>query len=169
MQAPPAPFEEPPARTPQPIATPNIDAAAPNIDLGPSNINMGVPGLIAGNLPANVTRPAPPPVPLPPPAVKARELRPATPLHAPQPSFPAGVNLPDYAFDRPFQVQVEVSISASGQVTAARLVASSGPYATLLGPAALNTARVWTFHPATLGGEPVPSTMVLTFHYSHPR
>jgi TonB family protein len=159
-------FEEPAAQIPlqsRVVAAPNINVATPNLD-------VGTPGLVAGNLPVNVTLPAPPPISSQPTsAAGSRELRPATPLHAPQPSLPPGVNLPDYAFDRPFQVQVEVSISAGGRVTAARLVGSSGPYSTLLGPSALNTARVWTFHPATLGGEPVPSTMVLTFHYSHPR
>jgi hypothetical protein len=154
--APPTSFVAPPQEAPpQPrlIATPD----APNI-------NVGAPRLIAGNLSTNITLPAPPK-----PAAGSRELRPATPLHAPQPSLPAGVNLPDYAFDRPFQVQVEVSISAGGRVTDAHLVGSAGPYASLLGAWALNTARLWTFHPATLGGESIPSTIVLTFHYSRPR
>jgi hypothetical protein len=165
--APAAAFEEP-VRTPQRIAAPNIDVAAPDLNPGSPEINMGVPKLVAGNLPANIPRAAPP-VPVPQPPARVRELRPATPLHAPQPTLPPGVNLPDYAFDRPFQVQVEVSINVSGRVTAAHLVGSAGPYASLLGAWALNTARLWTFHPATLGGEPVPSTMVLTFHYTRPR
>jgi TonB family protein len=95
-------------------------------------------------------------------------FHPATAIHAPQPRVPQGVYLPQYVYDRPFLVKVEVSINAAGSVTDARLVDTIGPYASQLGPSALNTARAWTFHPATLGGQPVASTMVVTFHYSRP-
>jgi TonB family protein len=93
----------------------------------------------------------------------------ATAIHAPQPLVPQSVSFPQYAYDHRFEVKVEVSINQMGRVTEARLVDAIGPYASQLGPSALNTARAWTFRPATLGGQPVASTMVLTFRYSRPR
>jgi TonB family protein len=64
---------------------------------------------------------------------------------------------------------VEVTIDPEGRVTAARLVSQSGPYTALLAPSALNTARTWRFRPATLGGQPIQSTTVLTFRYARSR
>ena len=102
-------------------------------------------------------------------AARAPAFQPATAIHAPQPLVPQSVSLPQYVYDHRFEVKVEVSINALGRVTEARLVDAIGPYASQLGPSALNTARAWTFRPATLAGQPVASTMVLTFRYSRPR
>ena len=78
------------------------------------------------------------------------------------------MRLPDDA-DRLLQIQVEVTVGIDGRVVAARLTDESGPWAGLLGPSALSTAQTWRFRPATLGGHPVQSTMVLTFRYDRPR
>jgi outer membrane biosynthesis protein TonB len=102
-------------------------------------------------------------------AQSRREFHPAEPVHSPQPLLPADVRLPDYAYDRPLQIQVEVTVGLDGRVTAARLTGESGAWAGLLGPTALNAARMWRFRPAMLGGEPIRSTMVLTFRYARPR
>jgi TonB family protein len=98
-----------------------------------------------------------------------REFHAPEPIRWRQPVLPASVRLPDYAYDRPLQIQVEVTVGIDGRVIAARLTGESGPYAGLLGPSALNAAQTWKFRPATLGGQPIQSTMVLTFRYDRPR
>jgi hypothetical protein len=60
-------------------------------------------------------------------------------------------------------VDVQVRISASGKVTAARLGALKGPVADALGKTALNAALGWQFRPATQNGEAVPSDKILEF------
>jgi len=106
--------------------------------------------------------------PLPGFAETRRESHAPEPIHSPQPVLPAGMRLPDDA-DRLLQIQVEVTVGIDGRVVAARLTDESGPWAGLLGPSALSTAQTWRFRPATLGGHPVQSTMVLTFRYDRPR
>jgi len=90
----------------------------------------------------------------------------AVPIRSPQPAWRAE-GLPAYALERPLEIGVEVTISATGHVTRARLAGHVGPYASTLAASALNTARSWTFHPATLGSRPVESQVVINFHYSH--
>jgi TonB family protein len=102
-------------------------------------------------------------------AVAAPAFRSATPIHAPQPLIPQGLSFPQYAYDHAVEVKVEVSINVAGRVTNTRLVEAAGPYASQLGPYAMNAARAWTFHPATLGGQPIASSMVLTFRYTRPQ
>ena len=60
-------------------------------------------------------------------------------------------------------VDVQVRISASGKVTAARLGALKGPVADALAKTALNAALGWQFRPATQNGEAVPSDKILEF------
>ena len=81
--------------------------------------------------------------------------------------MPAGQAIPDYGLKNPIEVQVEVTISAAGRVAHANLVSEAGPYAAMLGPSALEAAWRWTFHPATLGGKPVESRIIVRFLYSH--
>ena len=156
----PRPFQPPPdasAAERREIATPDV----PPIGDAPS-LTGNQPKLIAGNLPSL-------PQALPKFTETRREFRPPHPVRSPQPVLPAGTRLPEYAYDRPVQIQVEVNIGADGSVTAARLTGESGAYAGLLGPSALNTARMWRFRPATLGGQAIASTMVLTFRFARPR
>ena len=154
----PRPFPPPPdaSRTqPREIATPD----APPLE-----------GALTGNQPNLITSTLPSlPEALPKFTQTGREFRPPEPVRSPQPVLPAGMRIPDYAYDRPLQIQVEVNIGPDGGVTAARLTGETGSYAGLLGPSALNTARMWRFRPATLGGQPIPSTMVLTFRFARPR
>jgi outer membrane biosynthesis protein TonB len=156
----PRPFQPPPdvsRAEPREVATPDV----PPVGDAPT-LNGNQPGLIAGSLPSL-------PQGLPRSTETRREFRPPQPVRSPQPVLPAGTRLPDYAYDRPVQIQVEVNIGADGSVTAARLTGESGAYAGLLGPSALNTARMWRFRPAALGGQAIPSTMVLTFRFARPR
>jgi hypothetical protein len=60
-------------------------------------------------------------------------------------------------------VDVEVHISATGRVTAAKLGALKGPVAEALGKTAVNAALGWQFRPATQNGEPVASDKILEF------
>jgi hypothetical protein len=60
-------------------------------------------------------------------------------------------------------VDVEVHISATGRVTAAKLGALKGPVADALGKTAVNAALGWQFRPATQNGEPVASDKILEF------
>jgi hypothetical protein len=60
-------------------------------------------------------------------------------------------------------VDVEVHISATGRVTAARLGTLKGPVAEALGKTAVNAALGWQFRPATQNGEPVASDKILEF------
>ncbi len=99
----------------------------------------------------------------------APEFAAATPIHSPQPFIPQGLSFPQYAYDHGVEVKVEVNINAAGRVSNTRIVGAAGPYASQLGPYAMNAARGWTFHPAMLGGQPIASTMVLTFRFSRPQ
>jgi TonB family protein len=78
------------------------------------------------------------------------------------------MRLPDDA-DTPLRIHVEVTVGIDGRVIGARLTDESNPLADLVGPSALNTARMWRFRPATLGGQPIQSTMALTLRYNRPR
>jgi TonB family protein len=60
-------------------------------------------------------------------------------------------------------VEVQVSISALGKVTAAKLASMKGPVAESLSKSALNAALAWQFRPATQNGEAVPSDKILEF------
>jgi hypothetical protein len=158
IPASPRPFRPPAnARPTERRAIETLDV--PQIDAAPAAHQTE---LVASSLPSL-------PAALPKFTETRREFRPPQPVRSPQPVMPAGVHLPDYAYDRPLQIQVEVSIGPDGAVTAARLTGESGAYAALLGPSALNTARMWRFRPATLGGQPIPSTMLLAFRYARPR
>ena len=61
-------------------------------------------------------------------------------------------------------VQVRLSVSASGKVTAASISKSSGISA--LDASALRAAKRWRFHPATSGGTPVSSSVVVPFRFN---
>lgn len=60
-------------------------------------------------------------------------------------------------------VEVQVSISALGKVTAAKLASMKGPVAESLSKSALDAALAWQFRPATQNGEAVPSDKILEF------
>jgi TonB family protein len=60
-------------------------------------------------------------------------------------------------------VDVQISISASGKVTAAKLGRRKGPVADALGKTAVSAALDWQFRPATQNGEAVSSDKILEF------
>ena len=60
-------------------------------------------------------------------------------------------------------VDVQISISASGKVTAAKLGRRKGPVADALGKTAVTAALDWQFRPATQNGEAVSSDKILEF------
>ena len=158
QSASPRPFQPPPDPSPaqqRDITTPDL----PPIDAA---LTANQTKLLAGGLPSFSGR-------LPGFIEKRREFHAPEPVRWRHPVLPASVRLPDYAYDRPLQIQVEVTVGIDGRVIAARLTGESGPYAGLLGPSALNAAQTWKFRPATLGGQPIQSTMVLTFRYDRPR
>lgn len=62
-------------------------------------------------------------------------------------------------------VDVRLRIDAEGRVDKAEAVAPNGTNR-LLVDAALQSARLWTFHPATVGGQAVPSETVVTFRFT---
>ena len=59
--------------------------------------------------------------------------------------------------------QIAVSIDASGKVVATRVILSSG--SANLDNAAEDAGRQWTFKPAMLKGQPVPSEVVLPIRF----
>ena len=59
--------------------------------------------------------------------------------------------------------QIEVSVDASGTVVATQVILTSGNAS--LDRAAEDAARQWTFKPAMLRGQPVPSRMVLPVRF----
>jgi protein TonB len=169
-RAPQVSFESPAGQSPpgleQQRSVTMIDAP----DVASSSFGSQEPLTLATALPPAPAQPSlesreTPPAPVESPGA-ARELRPAVPIVSPQPRMPP-TQLPPHALDRPVDVQVEVSINAAGRVTNARLSSDAGIYGSMLAPSAINTARLWRFRPATVGGQPVESKMVLTFRYSH--
>ena len=153
----------PRAFQPPPDANPTHQRQITTPDLPPINAALARnrTRLLAGSLPSLSEA-------LPGFAETPRDFHAPEPIHSPQPVLSAGMRLPNDA-DRPLQIQVEVTVGIDGRVVAARLTDESGPWAGLLGPSALNAAQMWKFRPATLGGQPVQSTMVLTFRYDRPR
>jgi TonB family protein len=60
-------------------------------------------------------------------------------------------------------IVVKAQVSASGHVTSANPISSSGDAAGILVKYAVQAARGWRFRPATEGGKPVPSERNITF------
>ena len=63
------------------------------------------------------------------------------------------------------QLDVEVTISAAGKVTAARVASTKGAAAGLLTIETLKAAQLFRFQPAQESGRNVPSVTVLTFRF----
>ena len=162
--APAKPAEAPPEAAPRGARSPVFDAL-PN--LGISMGNDGPGGLAV-----------PPPAPL--------AAAPATSAHAPPPPRVLGPRPADECSDPPVKpkrrmvsqpsypsaardagveglVRVEVSVSADGSVTGARVLAGLGHG---LDEAALEAARRASFEPGTRCGKPVAATAVLPFRFN---
>jgi TonB family protein len=63
------------------------------------------------------------------------------------------------------QISVKVAIDRTGRVTDARVVENTGEDSEALDGVATEAAREWRFHPATLGGKPVPSEYTVVFAF----
>jgi periplasmic protein TonB len=133
------------------------DARAPEVSVtrgeAPSTSGKGA-GLLATN-----AVPPPPPEPAPETVAKPEDtLIPARLVSSVQPAYPSTA--------RSAQIQgsvvVEAEIDASGSVTRTKVV--SGPAA--LRAAATSALMRWKFQPARLKDQPVPSTTVVTLHFS---
>ena len=66
---------------------------------------------------------------------------------------------------KPGTIEVRVAIDKDGKVTQADAVPHRGVNNVVLGMVTA-AARSWTFTPARLGDEPVPSDFVLQFHFA---
>jgi TonB family protein len=87
-------------------------------------------------------------------------VRQGSALVKPQPAYPRGAN----KFNVSGPVEVQITISAEGRVTAA--TASSGH--PLLRKAAEDAARRWEFNPTTVDGVPIETQLTLTFIFTVP-
>lgn len=170
----PAPTPAPPtkaaARRPMPVPAPPPPAPAPSAPAAPppADFNLKL-GNSTGDGPA-VAAPAKPAEPAAKPAaVKQLAAAPASdecadplvkpkPLHVVQPAFTqdaqdAGIT---------GKVRVEITISATGEVTAARVIEGLGHG---LDEAALDAAKQSTFTPATRCGQPVETTFTIGMRF----
>lgn len=66
---------------------------------------------------------------------------------------------------RAASIQLKLSIDAKGRVTKAEPVTPEGVNPLLL-EASMEAARFWTFQPATIDNRPIPSEMIVTFHFA---
>lgn len=80
-----------------------------------------------------------------------------------QPTIPASVRA---MLTTPVAVEIQVSLDENGRVTGARVQNASGPMAGFLARPALDTARRWTFRPASIGNRNVPSEITLQFRFN---
>lgn len=102
------------------------------------------------------------------PVVNAEDYVPPHATRSVQPSLGSSSTVMERAFDqsnKPYVVQIEVSIDERGTVTNASIGAISGPFAYLFVDPALTAARRWQFEPAKRNGRPVPSKMTLKFEF----
>lgn len=152
-----------PAPAPAPAAAP-----APSAPAAPADYNLKL-GNSTGNGPVVAAAPKTEQAPTEKPAVKQLAPTPATnecadpvvkpkPLHVVQPAFTqeaqgAGIT---------GKVRVEITISATGEVTAARVIEGLG-YG--LDEAALEAAKQSTFSAATRCGEPVETTFTIGMRF----
>jgi TonB family protein len=63
-------------------------------------------------------------------------------------------------------VEVKVNVDAEGRVSDARPLNASGSSQRLLGPTAVQAAKLWLFEPARRDGQPVASETVLKFDFA---
>lgn len=146
-----------------------VRSSGPIVAGAPIGIGIGNGGGFSGATNTNETTPPPPP-PTPTPAVKP--VAPPTPdqvvrltsvltqgralrkAHPPYPTIARQVRAQGL-------VQVQISISETGEVTDAILL-SGHP---LLRDAALQAAKQWRFKPTELNGRPVRAIGVITFNF----
>jgi TonB family protein len=92
-----------------------------------------------------------------------KDIVPPEPLMRPAPDMRM---LEPGLINGPVHVRVQVNINADGHVTAAHLVAGGQKIRPTLAGAAVTAAKQWTFRPATMHGQRVPSEHVIDFEFS---
>jgi TonB family protein len=102
---------------------------------------------------------------------------PPPPLSSPQPVL-TGAYLPPRAIEEMMpetaalgqfaQIAVQVSIDATGNVTAAHAAENGDNRNVALAGSAVTAARQWRFQPATLNGKPVPGEYTIVFAFRPP-
>ncbi len=138
-------------------AVPTNIAEPPAVNSSPTTIATS--SLLSSALPS---------IPPAPAATPARETRPpaqihsAVAIHQEVPRLSAQLKA---VLSKATAVDVRLRIDAEGRVNQAEAVAPNGTNR-LLVDAALQSARLWTFHPATVGGQAVPSETVVTFRFT---
>lgn len=108
--------------------------------------------------PAPAPAPAPTPRPAPPPAPHVPLVAQAVPLTEPRPSLPDDISLDD--IHRPFGALFTVHADGTASV---KMQSSTGN--SRLDGLALESARRWTFRPATRDGQPVESFLRLQMDF----
>ncbi len=180
IEAPPVVSEQPASVPPaQPVAappspTPNQDAAARQPE--PPAASIAKPPAPPDPVPSKPVEPkavataAPvPTVPTPeePPRTVARAgAPPVVTLAKPLKKFvPNMRNLGFAPLSGSPEIEVQVSIDASGRVTEAHALNAGKKISQMLRREAVDTAKKWIFEPATSGGKAVPSTHLITFRF----
>jgi TonB family protein len=177
---PPAPRSNPAA---QPVAPPVTNTSSPDAQATQRSVETPQPS--SSEHAATLPEPARAPVAADPPAVNAAAVPvvpqpPAPPSPSPEqsiantfvgphivhqavPAIPLGIAA---SIRGAVQVEVRVTIDASGKVSGARVVASTGGAASLLTIEALKAAQLCRFAAAEENGHPVASSMVVTFRFA---
>jgi len=147
-------------------ATPQHIEEPPPV-IGAAKVNYGTPSLLNQQpvtLPAPVDSPARS-IPQGEPPELSVEAHPPVATHRVVPNVPA---LLKGVFWKSAEVDVTVSVDASGRVVNAEAVAKPGVHP-LLVDAAVQAARRWQFQPAQFNGHPVSANAVLRFNFDASR
>ena len=160
----------------RPVATRPVGASAsigepPSVAWNPSaagagnSINATVP-----TVPALPGLPAPAASSEPRASAKSSDPQTALRARAPVPLRQPAPKITDPmkgVLSRAVSVQLKLSIDAKGRV--ARTESVTGGVNPLLLEASKEAARFWTFQPALIDNKPVPSEMIVTFHFAAAR
>jgi hypothetical protein len=162
----------PPPRAAEPL--PQLDTPSmPAVTVQP-NLSASVHGL--PNMPPVTPPPVQPkaapavepasPKPEQAPRLMAAEYVAPRPVQRVQPVVPQNVKS---MITGAVQIEVRVSIDASGRVVGAQPVNSKGPLNAFVSGLAVNAARLWRFEPARRGAQAVSSETILRFEFAGPK
>jgi TonB family protein len=145
--------EPPPAIAPRMDFTRVDSPGAPLAVPKPPAVSQNVANSTPSNPPASIPRPAPnssaEKPSQPPQAVSQPVVQPPVPIRQARPVLPANVKamLPGR-----FAVKVRVQVDATGKVTSAEPLNTTGSLGRFLGAAATSALRTWEFQPAKMAG-----------------
>ena len=151
----PVPLEAPPALD-QPAVRPAVGVAVPGTSRA---LTVAAPVPPAGKpaAPASADKPAAEPAP-----VRVSSYTGPRPIHEVQPNLPPTVRATMRGSP---EISVRVYVDARGRVTGATLAGQTGAVGPWIAQATLDAARGWRFQPATSGGQPISSSVVLNFRF----